>query len=491
MSSTMKKSSIILSSIGCLAIFASCSNEIVDEKEQEFPSAKGPLVINVVADSVDVQESMTRAYGEFRYAIKWNANDEISITDAAKSQRSTLTMTGGEGSDQAIFSQSADDPYIWSGNIYGYYPKTLLSEEVGYPLIWPEKQAYINKLAGMPMILSANVSSESSTTTFQFNTIGGAIQTILTSTKSNIVLDHITLEAENIGLSGTFDIENGTAKNFEPGTTITVDFGADGLNISSGFKNVFFNVPPTSTTTFTFTAYTKEGAVATFKKSNVSVKHKILSRLNQIVDDFKFYLKYKIQDNIDVTKEFDAPITSITSEVLGKDPDAEYPTPLNIISIEFPSSVQTIGNNAFLNEAHLVDVSLNEGLVTIGDNAFDTAETLATLTIPSSVTTIGGFAFAGCGNLESIVFTGPAPTTIGENAFSFSGTNDVIDVYVPAAYLEDYKTLFALVQQTTWMTTINLYVSDDIDSGVTQSQPPVVFNPEGTNPRAENDTENP
>jgi len=76
----------------------------------------------------------------------------------------------------------------------------------------------------------------------------------------------------------------------------------------------------------------------------------------------------------------------------------------NVIEVEFPATLKTIGTSAFLNNNSLKDVEFPEGLTTIGNYAFGSVWGMTKLKIPASVTRIGGGAFQWCGNVTSIEF---------------------------------------------------------------------------------------
>jgi hypothetical protein len=88
-----------------------------------------------------------------------------------------------------------------------------------------------------------------------------------------------------------------------------------------------------------------------------------------------------------------------------------------LTSVVIPSSVLTIGTNAFT-FSPLQTVTLSEGLRDIGDSAFGFTN-IQHLTIPSSVQTIGGGAFIGNLLLTRVVFESPASVT--NLAFSIFG----------------------------------------------------------------------
>ena len=84
-------------------------------------------------------------------------------------------------------------------------------------------------------------------------------------------------------------------------------------------------------------------------------------------------------------------------------------------SIDTPSSVTTIGYEAFYECSSLTSISM-PSVTTIGDWAFYYCSALTSVSMPS-VTTIGEFAFDDCSALTSVSM--PEVTTIGDGAFEY------------------------------------------------------------------------
>lgn len=89
-----------------------------------------------------------------------------------------------------------------------------------------------------------------------------------------------------------------------------------------------------------------------------------------------------------------------------------------ITSVTIPSSVTSIGKNAFAKCTGLKKVTIKgKGLKTIESSAFSGCTNLTSVTIGSEVTTIGKGAFQNCNKLTKIVIPSKV-TDIGQNAFS-------------------------------------------------------------------------
>lgn len=87
-----------------------------------------------------------------------------------------------------------------------------------------------------------------------------------------------------------------------------------------------------------------------------------------------------------------------------------------IYNVTVPSTVTSIGDNAFKNCKQLVGVTLTQGLIKIGEGAFRDCRALVKIQIPSSVRSIGKRAFAGCSLLSSISLPDRLDA-LGEEAF--------------------------------------------------------------------------
>ena len=83
-----------------------------------------------------------------------------------------------------------------------------------------------------------------------------------------------------------------------------------------------------------------------------------------------------------------------------------------------PSTVTTIGANAFYDCDGLTSITIPTSVTTIGDGAFNECKGLTSVILPSFLTTLGVSAFANCSGLTSMVFP-PSLSSIGDDSFAF------------------------------------------------------------------------
>lgn len=108
----------------------------------------------------------------------------------------------------------------------------------------------------------------------------------------------------------------------------------------------------------------------------------------------------------------------------------------NIATVEIPSQITSIGDNAFSGCSGLTSVTIPDSVTSIGDNAFNGCTSLAFVTIPGSVTSIGEGAFMGCTSLASVTCFANTPPTLGTDVFASIATTKCA---VPAASISAYE----------------------------------------------------
>ncbi len=88
----------------------------------------------------------------------------------------------------------------------------------------------------------------------------------------------------------------------------------------------------------------------------------------------------------------------------------------SLTAVTIPNSVTSIENYTFCYCTSLTAVTIPSNVTSIGEAAFYSCQSLTSVTIGSGVTTIGDYALEQCTSLSSISFLGlVAPTTVGDN----------------------------------------------------------------------------
>jgi hypothetical protein len=87
-----------------------------------------------------------------------------------------------------------------------------------------------------------------------------------------------------------------------------------------------------------------------------------------------------------------------------------------LTAVTIPASVANIGPEAFANCASLANASLANGVISIGASAFGNCPVLTSVTIPGSVISIGPYAFNYCSSLTNATISNGL-VSIGDAAF--------------------------------------------------------------------------
>ena len=125
--------------------------------------------------------------------------------------------------------------------------------------------------------------------------------------------------------------------------------------------------------------------------------------------------------------------------------DQAFDCCINLTSITLPSSVETIGHSAFRQCGSAIKsfVFLGaEGVTSIGETAF--ANTYITNIRFKNIQFIGGGAFSTCLKLESLTleYAGVVDTNVASAGINILTTSDKCKIYVPEAYVDDYKATY-------------------------------------------------
>lgn len=96
----------------------------------------------------------------------------------------------------------------------------------------------------------------------------------------------------------------------------------------------------------------------------------------------------------------------------------------------------TIGTT-FNGYKDIVEVNVPDGVTSIGRSAFSNCTSLALVYLPDSLTFINDYIFNACSSLVSITCRATNPPVLKSDAFT--GAPATINIYVPAESVEAYK----------------------------------------------------
>lgn len=218
---------------------------------------------------------------------------------------------------------------------------------------------------------------------------------------------------DNLPSGGSSDLilkSNSEVSDYS-GTTIS--------NWSSFYKAVGFEVklPPTVTSygrLFSGTGFTKIIFPSSYSfTTNQGLFYncqnlKEIDLSNSGLTDLNFYKAY----SSDTSKGFFQECSSLTSVTL-------------------PSTITSIGENAFYNCSALTSIDIPSGVTSIGANAFNNCSSLTSINLPNSLTTIGNSAFKGTG-ITSLTIPSSVSTISTTTGFSllFSSNNANADFHI-------------------------------------------------------------
>ena len=91
----------------------------------------------------------------------------------------------------------------------------------------------------------------------------------------------------------------------------------------------------------------------------------------------------------------------------------------------------------FAKRAKLSSINWPSTITTIGNYAFQDCKGLTIVDIPSNITALGTYSFTGCSNLKTIILRSLTLITWKTNCFP--AASSVNNIYVPSSLVESYK----------------------------------------------------
>lgn len=119
-------------------------------------------------------------------------------------------------------------------------------------------------------------------------------------------------------------------------------------------------------------------------------------------------------------------------KIIGKEAFSHCGNSGTFKTVTFPSTLEIIRENAFLDCRSLATINFNDNLKTIEATAFWNCEALTSILLPGSLESIGESAFACCDGLKEVTFKdGKGKTVIGTKCFDNLKNLQFLNFYGP------------------------------------------------------------
>lgn len=426
-----------------------CNKEINETKPSLCQGAEeSGIIINAVAGSLGTPD--TKAVGVYGYQVVWESNDRISVTDGET--QATFNLVEGVGEILGKFAQ--EGTATLSGEVTGYYPASILNSDG--TVLWPTAQKWSESLTGIPMTASATITGGSGTE-FCFESLGGMLQLVLTTTEGSLPMKSITVSADNLA------------------TPIVLDCA--GLTLSAAAKTAGLAIPAGKYTNVQLRFESSNGSVKTMTSTSLDIKKGVVSKitlaLSGFVSMYPDYLSFTARGSsvpVGIKYDFGKP-ESFTFEYcldLAADKWTSFTADPSKAGIQ-PIVTITDGQTVFLRGKNAKASINKENAQWIFDfgaasNRVSAAGNIMSLLDPevkSSV--VGDYAFKHLfRDAVQLVSAPKLPAmTLGKGCYSrmFSGCANLTEApELPAAYLADicYEFMF---RDTGLITTAPMYAS--------------------------------
>ena len=186
--------------------------------------------------------------------------------------------------------------------------------------------------------------------------------------------------------------------------------------------------------------------------STIETQKATIAELNKTITDLTNDLNSDLSQLTFYNNLMEGTVTEVTAEDLeGITKIRPYAFYLcaNLISVDIPNTVKSIGGYAFANSS-LVSVVIPSSVDgDVGTNIFDNCQSLTTVTINPGLKSITSYMFSSCSSLESIII----PSTVNEIGFwAFSSCQSLKTVIIPDGVTELVTNLFSNCKSLTDVT---------------------------------------
>lgn len=272
----MKKYLFIFAAV---ALFASCSKELQNDKINNVPEQQGLVTVSFDAVVEDIVDADTKAAVSTSGVFSWTNGDVIAV-QLEDDTFANFTYSSSTGKFTASLSKAIKDGGV------AYYPSTIAINGTPGSVALPASYTAAAATSGFPMIASVSLGA----TTLSFTHLGG----ILSLRASHVPADatKLVLTVPSVGITGTFAVSSDNISAGASASSVTLTFSAGSFGTSA--TEFFIPVPVTTFTSgFTMefknasdeTLYTKSTA-----RTNIAVGRAQMKRMKSFTVPVSLYI---------------------------------------------------------------------------------------------------------------------------------------------------------------------------------------------------------
>lgn len=389
------KKIFLLAAVAAFAVF-SCTKEqnieespVPQEEQEVIVEPAETVVITAKTETAETKTTLSEDSGV--YHVLWAAGDQIKVNGYVETLATEDQPAGyGPGYDKAQFTGNKPIPNNVSPRYRAIYPSSATDQHFNFTL--PAEQPYVaGGIAAFPMY------AESDNLSFSFKNLCGIIQINLKGEKSVSSISLADKGSDPKPMSGRFNVVSDAAVPIS-GTNGTALICATPVALNtSDFTSFFITVPAATYGKLQIIVEASDGTICTLKSKNpVEVERSMITPISISNPTFKNETDQITYTTTNTTKPnvyaagADASVFGDGLSVVSHTYDPDTKTGV----ITFSGTVTSIGYHAFRsNCGYIQTMTIPNTVTSIGERAFESCSNLVSVNFPRNLTTIGTYAF--------------------------------------------------------------------------------------------------
>ena len=383
------KKLLLFAAVAAFAVFSCTKEQNVEEQPvpQQEPDEPETVVITATTEATKTTLS---ADGDV-YHVLWSAGDQIKVNGYVETIATEGQPAGyGPGYNKAQFTGSKPIQNNVSPRYRAIYPSSATDQYFNF--ILPAEQPYVaDGIDAFPMY------AESDDLSFSFKNLCGIIQIKLKGEKSVSSISLADKGSDPKPMSGRFNVVADAAVP-TTGTNGTALICATPVALNtSTFTSFFITVPAGEYGKLQIIVEASDGTICTLKSKNpVTVERSMITPISISNPTFKNETDQITYTTTNTSKPnvysagADASVFGDGLTVVSHTYDSDTKTGV----ITFSGTVTSIGYHAFRsNCGYIQTMTIPNTVTSIGERAFESCSNLVSVNFPRNLTTIGTYAF--------------------------------------------------------------------------------------------------